>query len=644
MQTLAAGFVIEQKFKILSQLGMGGLGTVYKAEQTDLNRIVAIKVLHDNVMDGEEMMLRFEREAKVLANLKHRNIVDVFAFGSIGPHTPFMAMEFVNGKSLDQLLKSENEEFVWRRVVKIAVQICEGLSFAHSKGVIHRDIKPQNIMIEACADGDIVKVLDFGLSRVLSEKESVQHLTTTGALIGSVNYMSPELCLGRKADERSDIYALGCTLYECLSGKAAIDSANPISIMNRQINEMPKLLRDSGSLRAKKIPIELDLIIFKALQKDPEERFQNMQEFSAAFKAVLEGRTEDLDLKALEKKSAGSSRNKMLIPLLIGILLFSGIIAAALAGLLRKETASQNPVLSLRTKLQLKAEYYLKDGKKLKQDSHDREAEIDARRALITIAKPFPENLRSAQYATKDLSILMQAAEIVRMVKGPPGAVDSSAFDQLRDNNTQFLEKRQINEYYKAIAMCKPLYLNAQDSSGSLFFALKACLSEKNEEAIKDLLKQYEFCARDEDSGDEMMRKCYLEIGRAYLAAVQNDPAGVKAHRDKFAQLILAFKDSPKKSLDGYVEMGQLDLRIKNYKEAENELLQAFAFSSSMEASYRGQTNQVAVVLANLYKEQNQYDKLDALEKRTRKVEATAVNGADIMRAVLDQESKRLNR
>ncbi len=298
----------EGKFTIISLIGEGGAGAVYKAEQKELKRIVALKVLKVQQVEAGDDFARFAQESRILAELKHENIISVFSIGFDEARSqPYLAMEFLNGKSLKQLL-NETSKLELSSTLKIMLQIADAVSFAHSKGIVHRDLKPENIMILDNPQPGFVKVLDFGLARILKTDEStVQKLTQTGVLLGSVVYMSPEQCSGTPADERSDIYSLGCILYECLVGRPPFQADNPIGLLYKHINEMPERLVDTKNNQT--IPVDLERIVFKALQKNPQKRFQTMPELRHALECFQEGRLKDLSSilaqapKILQKKA-----------------------------------------------------------------------------------------------------------------------------------------------------------------------------------------------------------------------------------------------------------------------------------------------------------------------------------------------------
>lgn len=297
------GTKINQKYLIVSQLGIGGGGAVYLAQDTELSRKVAIKILHHSSLCEDNSVKRFEREGRILSLLQHKNIVSIYSAGILDDAFPFMVMEFVEGRTLNHVLNEEGPLSA-ERVAGIALQVCAGLSAAHQKGVIHRDLKPQNLIIEELADLESVKILDFGLSTIsLSNESDSQRLTQTGTLLGSVNYMSPELCAGQKVDARSDIYSLACVLYELLSGKPPFDADNAIGILHKHRELMPEPL--PAFAKESVIGEELELVVFKALQKAPLDRFQSASEMADCLALLGKGSqsVNPIDRCALEKQS-----------------------------------------------------------------------------------------------------------------------------------------------------------------------------------------------------------------------------------------------------------------------------------------------------------------------------------------------------
>lgn len=288
------------KYTDLDLIGEGGIGVVYRALQVDFNRVVALKVLNQAKFLGPEFQARFARESVVLGKLKHKNIVSVYSIGyDSDTQQSYLSMEFLSGKTLRQALsRSQNGRLDLTTTLTIMIQVVEALGYAHSSGVVHRDLKPENIMIMETPEPNSVKLLDFGLAKILKSPESAQKLTQTGVIVGSINYMSPEQCKGKAVDERSDIYAVGCVLYECLSSHPPFESSNPLELLQKHINEFPeKLIRDDNS---KNLPVEIELIIWKAIQKDPAKRFQSMAELEESMRRLLAGQSPDLTLTELE--------------------------------------------------------------------------------------------------------------------------------------------------------------------------------------------------------------------------------------------------------------------------------------------------------------------------------------------------------
>lgn len=234
----AQKIVIDGKFEILSKIGAGGMGTVFLCQQLGFDRVVALKLLQGDELADAESQARFEREAQALAHLKHKNIVALYGYG-LHNGTPYIAMERVEGQSLSELL-SRNEPMPMARVLTIAKQLCDALNCAHTNGIIHRDLKPNNVIVTV--DGG-VKLIDFGLAK-FSAKSSLknQALTEAGTAVGSVLYMSPEQCVGDAIDERTDLYALGCVIYHCLTGAPAFGGDHSVAVMHQQVTDsLPRI-------------------------------------------------------------------------------------------------------------------------------------------------------------------------------------------------------------------------------------------------------------------------------------------------------------------------------------------------------------------------------------------------------------------
>ncbi|MBX3075879.1 serine/threonine protein kinase [Candidatus Obscuribacterales bacterium] len=269
------GTTVADTVKIRSMIGSGGMSSVYRGVQESINREVAVKVMHSHLLADDNAMLRFRQEAQAVGRLDHINIVKVHDFKAGKDGTSFLIMDLVDGISLSDAIMQDGP-LAPERAIDIFTQACDGLQHAHAKGVIHRDLKPSNIMLVKTADGhETVKVLDFGIAKILpQEGDAKMKLTQTGEVFGSPLYMSPEQCMGKPVDQRSDVYSMGCLIYEALTGKPPLEGANAFDTFFKHTTEMPqsvKVLR--GDFEHAR---EFDAIILKAMAKDPKDRYQTM--------------------------------------------------------------------------------------------------------------------------------------------------------------------------------------------------------------------------------------------------------------------------------------------------------------------------------------------------------------------------------
>lgn len=265
----------KDRYSLIGVLGQGGMGIVVKARHAQLNKLVAIKVLN-TVMMNDTSVKRFEIEAKAGSQLSHPNLIAVFDYGLTEDGKPYLVMEYVEGASLQDILISQgapNKE----TFITIFEQIAKALQYIHKHNIVHRDIKSSNIMILKIEDDLYAKLLDFGIAKVLTDSAlTQQHLTETGAVFGSPIYMSPEQCMGKQTDFRSDIYSLGCVMYECLSLRAPLFGENALQTIFMHINAeppvLPQITDQDASMR------NIARIIHKCLEKKPENRFQSTSE------------------------------------------------------------------------------------------------------------------------------------------------------------------------------------------------------------------------------------------------------------------------------------------------------------------------------------------------------------------------------
>ncbi len=269
------GCVIDKRYKIIDFIGAGGMSCVYKACHEITQKIVALKLMHKHIVNNPQSIRRFQQEATAASRLNHQNIINIFDVGQDEDATLFMVMDFIEGESLSDLIKTLGKIPV-ESAINIFKQIASALDHAHNQGVVHRDIKPSNIMVftDPKSQETTVKLVDFGIAKLLPNDDSSQiKLTQTGEVFGSPLYMSPEQCTGQDLDQRSDIYSFGCIMYEALTGNPPLLGNNMLETMYKQINENPASL--SGINASPQVIEKLDGIIFKAMAKDVEKRYSS---------------------------------------------------------------------------------------------------------------------------------------------------------------------------------------------------------------------------------------------------------------------------------------------------------------------------------------------------------------------------------
>lgn len=321
-QALIAG-----RYRVLKTLGSGGMGVVYHAVDTALNKEVAVKTLRGVPLNPNQI-LRFQQEAVALSNLKHPSIVEVLIFGLTDENLPYLVMNYVEGTSLAKLIESRGYIPAYKSV-NLFIELCDGLSHAHRHGVLHRDLKPANVMVN---DPDSLHpkpiVVDFGIARV---EGSSQSLTRPGAIIGTPAYMSPEQLKGLEVDARSDVYSVGCMMYETLTGVRLFQGENELETMSKKLEgEFPRLCEALPDLD---FPEALEMIVAKSIAERPDDRYQSIDDLKSALLSLKAGElTTDVGKQKVSllskiapssRKSSKKSRKKTAV--IVSVVLLLGI-------------------------------------------------------------------------------------------------------------------------------------------------------------------------------------------------------------------------------------------------------------------------------------------------------------------------------
>src|SRR5438309_17710 len=268
--------LFDGRYRILRKLGTGGMANVYLAEDEVLGRRVAIKILNDRHAGDDQFVERFRREAKNAASLSHPNIVSIYDRGE-AEGTYYIAMEYLDGRSLKELIVARGPAPI-HLAVDYARQILAAIRFAHRHGIVHRDIKPHNVLVDA--EGRL-KVTDFGIARAGASSQ----MTEAGSIIGTAQYLSPEQAKGAPVDQTSDLYSVGVVLYELLTGVVPFSGDTPVEIAMKHLSMVP----EPPSARRAEVPRDLDMVVMRALAKDPAERYHSAEEMDADLRRVARG-------------------------------------------------------------------------------------------------------------------------------------------------------------------------------------------------------------------------------------------------------------------------------------------------------------------------------------------------------------------
>src|SRR5258706_5651563 len=277
------GQIIDGRYRITKKLGEGGMGEVYAADHVHIEKRFAIKLLKAEIVSNAEAVKRFRQEARSSSSIGHRNIIAIEDFGQLTDGRIYMCMELLNGAALNDMI---TQPMPVDRLLNILIQTGHGLAAAHAKGIIHRDMKPENIFVTIGPSGeDIPKLLDFGIAKV-SGNDGQNHLTRTGTIFGTPFYIAPEQALGNPVDARTDIYAVGVIMYECFAGSLPFQGESFMGILTQHITTEPEPVAQRAAKAGRQLPMGLADIIMRCMQKSPDQRYRTMDELVNALIAV----------------------------------------------------------------------------------------------------------------------------------------------------------------------------------------------------------------------------------------------------------------------------------------------------------------------------------------------------------------------
>jgi serine/threonine-protein kinase len=323
----AVGQVIADRYRLVKKLGEGGMGEVYVAEHVHIEKRVALKLLRPEVLSNQEAVTRFKQEARSASSIGHENIIEIDDFGTLPDGRVYLTMEYLAGAPLADMIE---EPLPLDRALSILIQTCRGLAAAHAKGIVHRDMKPENIYVTQKDGRDIPKILDFGIAKV-SHGDGKEHLTRTGAIFGTPFYMAPEQALGQPIDHRADIYAVGVIMYETFTGAVPFRADSFMGILTQHITAQPVPPSQQAMQHGRVVPPAIEHIILRAMAKNPADRFQSMNELAeamtevyrqiagpgmtAAWAAAPVGQSQFVPVQTSYHQAAGSRSQPMALPM-----------------------------------------------------------------------------------------------------------------------------------------------------------------------------------------------------------------------------------------------------------------------------------------------------------------------------------------
>ncbi|MBP9090245.1 serine/threonine protein kinase [bacterium] len=589
------GTTLADKYQILEKLGSGGMGLVYKAKHLLMKRLVAIKLMLPQFAASATALKRFRQEAQAASHLNHPNILKVYDFGVTPQGLPYLVMDLLEGTNLSAELTKHNY-LPLGRALNIFVQTCAALYHAHQKGVIHRDLKPGNIMlVDYDGQSDVVQIVDFGMAKILSEMDGEnEELTKTGEVFGSPMYMSPEQCMGRELDGRSDIYSLGCVMYRTLTGRPAVAGASAMECFNKHATALPAPFSEVAPELM--LPPSLETIIFKAMAKEVHERQDSMAQLREELLAELG----NADISSSMQSGASSQQQLSTSQ--------SGPTSASAA------TANSRLSISVPPATQEAAD---KLGDSHTQLSNIGMVRLPARQARVlesTVSQmqPSPKVAGKGMMWASIAGVVIIAAAVVLMPKG------STSKDPSHNTN-QDSSPSQTD------------VVSASEDYGQL---IKQGQSSFDHGDYTEALKKFKIALeKARSSGDyDRVAEVRMALGRTYVE-IQDLDDGQKEFQE-----ILKIRESEKKltALDATESMNELGkiYRAKGqYAQAQKLFNRALAIRQNYTGADHAAVAETLADLGNLALAQKQFKKATELLAQAEKIASSTQGLADLNQA-----------
>lgn len=433
------GETFQKRYLILAELGAGGMGAVYRARQLDAGREVALKFLKAEEKYDDETIKRFFREFKLLSSLSHPNIVTIYGMALDADSVPFAVCEFLEGTNLKKVLANE-KHLSWQRTVKIALQICNAMQYVHESGIVHRDLKPENVMLLDRPEPDFVKVVDFGLSRIFFDNyEESKKITVTGQLVGTANYMSPEL-ISQKADARSDIYSLGCIMFEMLAGEFLFEADTAVGVIYKHCNENPR--PRFFSIKSA-VPKKLIDVLTKSLVKDPEQRYASMKDLAADLNELSEN---PVELQPVKHSGTLYSRENRWGTLFCAMAVLLGLGLGLVLLQMKKQPGAEKPPVITSSRLPKKAAGVLniigktenfKERRRLAEEWLDKHATASGDEQILVLEELFKTDMC--------LNDREAAGSVLRKIQQLLPQLDDRVYEQATIKNRMYFNMAVLN-------------------------------------------------------------------------------------------------------------------------------------------------------------------------------------------------------